>query len=241
MLPSRGGILVLRMQIARLLLGMSFFALVTAASAQVSRERQASLSPDDVLRLLLEGNARFVAARPRGFDDISARRAAAVSGQHPKAVILSCLDSRVPVEAVFDQGIGDIFVGRVAGNVEDSDQLGSMEFATKLAGAKLVMVLGHTSCGAVRGAIDDAKLGHLTGLLAKIRGAVKTTDGGFAAGERKGTNPKFVDAVAAENVRRTIASIRRQSPILSRLEKSGAIRIVGGMCDLASGKVTLLD
>lgn len=223
-------------KITALFVAVIVFAPVLAG-AQVTRERQASLEPAQVLAELMKGNARFAAGQSTA-QDITARRAATAKSQHPKAVILSCLDSRVPVEMVFDRGMGDIFVGRVAGNVEDNDQLGSMEFATKLAGAKLVMVLGHTSCGAVRGACDGAKMGHLTGVLAKIRPAVKAVED--ANGAPTSSNAAFVDKVAAENVRRTVANIRKHSPILAGLEKSGEINIVGAMYDLETGKVSLV-
>lgn len=218
--------------------------LVPIAGAQVTQKRQASLTPDEVLASLVQGNKRFVAgnaASPDVINNPAARRAATAQGQYPKAVILSCLDSRVPVETVFDMGIGDLFVGRVAGNIEDNDQLGSMEFATKLSGAKLVMVLGHTECGAVRGACDNARLGHLTGIMKKIRPAVDAAKKAAPAGmDTSSANPAFVNEAAAENVRRTINGIRHHSPILADLEKSGQIRIVGGMYDILSGRVSLL-
>ena len=151
-------------------------ALAAAAYAQTTKEEQSKLTPDKVLADLMDGNGRFVAGKT-GDPEIKKRITNSAGGQYPKAVILSCLDSRVPVELVFDQRIGDIFVGRVAGNIENEDQLGSMEFATKLSGAKLVFVLGHSACGAVKGACDGAKLGNLTALLAKIRPAVDAVDG----------------------------------------------------------------
>lgn len=227
------------MKPASLLLAASILLSFTFSHAQTTRERQAELTPDAVLESLMAGNARFVEGKPSE-PEITTRRAAVVQGQHPKAVILSCLDSRVPVELVFDMGIGDLFVGRVAGNVQDSDQLGSMEFATKLAGAKVVMVLGHSRCGAVVGAINKAELGHLTALLAKIRPAAEAVEG-FEPEERTAGNPEFVQATIEENVRQTVAGIREQSPVLAGLEKSGDIKIVGGLYDLETGKVTLLD
>lgn len=227
------------MKPASLLLAASILLSFTSSHAQTTRERQAELTPDAVLESLMAGNARFVEGKSSE-PEITTRRAAVVQGQHPKAVILSCLDSRVPVELVFDMGIGDLFVGRVAGNVQDSDQLGSMEFATKLAGAKLVMVLGHSRCGAVVGAINKAELGHLTALLAKIRPAAEAVEG-FEPEERTAGNPEFVQATIEENVRQTVAGIREQSPVLAGLEKSGDIKIVGGLYDLETGKVTLLD
>lgn len=227
------------MKTPRLLAILALVAATPALYSQVSAERQANLTPDKVLEALVKGNERFAAGKSSA-PDLTAQRAASVGSQHPKAVILSCLDSRVPVELVFDQGVGYIFVGRVAGNIEDTDQLGSMEFATKLSGAKLVMVLGHSRCGAVVGAINNAKLGNLTSLLAKIRPAVAATKG-FKDGERTGDNAAFVEAVTEENVRQTVANIRKKSRILADMEKSGEIKIVGAMYDLKSGKVTVLD
>jgi carbonic anhydrase len=213
-------------------------ALAAAANAQVTKEEQSALTPDKVLADLMDGNGRFVADKI-GDPEIKKRIANSADGQYPKAVILSCLDSRVPVELVFDQRIGDIFVGRVAGNIEDEDQLGSMEFATKLAGAKLVFVLGHSACGAVKGACDGAKLGNLTALLAKIRPAVDAVQG-FKPEERTSKNNEFVEKVIEQNVRQTMADIRKDSPVLAELESSGKIKIVGGIYDLHTGKVTLL-
>ncbi|MEM7144499.1 MAG: carbonic anhydrase family protein [Verrucomicrobiota bacterium] len=205
----------------------------------VTAEEQQHLTPDAVLADLLEGNKRFVAGKlsdPR----IPARIQAATQGQFPKAVILSCLDSRVPVEQVFDQGIGDIFVGRVAGNVASEDQLGSMEFATKVAGAKLVMVLGHEACGAVKGACDGVEMGNLTGLLEKIKPAVNAI-GGFAGEERSSENSAFVEQVVAQNVRQAMIDIRRQSRVLAELEQTGQIKIVGALYSLQDGSVELLQ
>lgn len=222
-----------------LLITISVLCFSTFASAQVSAERQKELTPDKVLESLMAGNARFAAGNSSA-PDIKSRIAATASAQFPKAVILSCLDSRVPVELVFDVGIGDIFVGRVAGNIEDTDQLGSMEFATKLSGAHLVMVLGHSRCGAVVGAINKAELGNLTSLLAKIKPAVAAVEG-FPADKRVAGNEAFVEAVTEENVRQTIANIRKKSPVLADLEKSGGIKIVGGIYDIETGKVEILD
>jgi carbonic anhydrase len=222
------------------LLIVTAFILTNAvvANAQVTKEEQSALTPDKVLTDLMAGNARFAAGKI-GDLEIKKRIAKSADGQYPKAVVLSCLDSRVPVELVFDQRIGDIFVGRVAGNVEDEDQLGSMEFATKLSGAKLVFVLGHSACGAIKGACDDAKLGNLTALLARIRPAVDAVQG-FQPEQRTSANKEFVEKVIEETVRQTIADIRKDSPVLAELESSGKIKIVGGIYDLHTGKVTLL-
>lgn len=200
---------------------------------------QKALTPDAVLEELMQGNTRYVGGKPTRFD-LSARIAKAAEGQYPKAYILSCVDSRVPVEQVFDQSIGDVFVGRVAGNIESAEQLGSIEFATKAAGAKLVLVLGHESCGAVKGACDHVEMGNLTGLLKQIEPAVKAVDG-YAEGERNSKNKKFVDEVTERNVALTVADIRKRSEVLAALEKEGKIRIVGAMYSMKDGKVTLLD
>ena len=202
-------------------------------------EKQKSITPDEVIAELMEGNKKYVAGKLTPID-INKQVQATSKGQFPKAVILSCLDSRVPVELVFDQGIGDIFVGRVAGNVENVDQLGSMEFATKLAGSKVVMVLGHTACGAVKGACDHAKLGNLTALLEKIDPAIKAVEGHEEKG-RNSKNLEFVNAVVHANVAQTVADIRKRSEVLNQMEKDGKIKIVGAVYDLATGKVTLLD
>ena len=202
-----------------------------------TKEEQTALSPDAVLAELLEGNARYVAGEPIE-RDLPKEIKASSGAQYPKAVILSCLDSRVPVEQVFDQGIGDIFVGRVAANIENEDQLGSMEFATKVAGAKLVLVLGHGSCGAVKGACDGVEMGNLTALLAKIKPAVDQTKG--FEGERTSKNDEFVARVIEENVRQTVADIRTRSEVLAGLEAQGAIKIVGAIYSLEDGTVSPL-
>lgn len=217
-------------------------ALPTTALADdlpVTAEEQRSMTPDAVLTALMEGNKRYVAGNLRD-PNIKARIKASSTGQFPKAVILSCLDSRVPVEDVFDVGIGDVFVGRVAGNVENVDQLGSMEFATAAAGSKLVMVLGHESCGAVKGACDGVQMGNLTALLDKIEPAVRAVDG-FEESERNSKNGEFVAKVVEQNVRNTVADIRKRSSVLAGLEKEGKIKIVGAIYSLQDGSVTLLD
>lgn len=232
------------MQKQYLTIGIALLATMSTSLAQdkplpVTSEQQQSFTPQEVLTRLKEGNARFVAGKTL-YPNVTARIAASSTGQFPKAVILGCLDSRVPVEDVFDQGIGDVFVGRVAGNIENVDQLGSMEFGTKLAGAKLVLVLGHSECGAVMGACDGAKMGHLTALLKKIQPAVDAVEG-FDADQRNSSNAEFVKKVTEQNVRQTIADIRKDSAILAGLEKSGDLKIVGAIYDLATGKVKFLD
>lgn len=202
----------------------------------LSKEQRDALSPDDVIDILREGNARFV-DNDLTERDHSAQIRAAVSGQHPKAAILSCVDSRVPVEDVFDRGIGDIFVGRVAGNFVNVDMLGSLEFACKVAGSKLIVVLGHEHCGAVKSAVDDVKLGNITAMLSKIRPAVESVD---YDGDRTSANPAFVHMVCEANVRHNVERIRRESPILKELKDGGAIKIVGATYDMDSGQVTFL-
>lgn len=211
--------------------------MATAPISEVlTQEERDALSPDDVLAILREGNERFV-NNDLTERDHSAQIRAAVSGQHPKAAILSCVDSRVPVEDVFDRGIGDVFVGRVAGNFVNEDMLGSLEFACKVAGAKLIVVLGHEHCGAVKSAIDDVKLGNITAMLSKIRPAVEAVD---YDGERTSGNEAFVHMVCEANVRHNVDRIRAESPILKELEDGGAIKVVGATYDMDTGEVTFL-
>ena len=195
---------------------------------------QAAVTPDAALTLLADGNARFVAGTPARRDYGDQIRATAAA-QYPFAVVLGCIDSRVPIETVFDQGIGDIFAARIAGNIVNTELLGSMEFACRLAGSKLVVVLGHTSCGAVKGAVSSARLGNLTQLVQKIDPAVEAIEG-----ERDVDNADYVDGIAEENVRMVIAEIRRDSSVLATMEQEGEIRIVGGMYDVSTGVVRFL-
>jgi carbonic anhydrase len=204
----------------------------------LTKEEQQRLSPDEVLALLREGNARFVSGDVTRRDHRAQVRHAAL-GQWPKAVVLSCLDSRIPVEDVFDCGIGDLFVARVAGNIVNTDILGSMEFACAASGAKIVYLLGHEHCGAVKGAIDGVKLGNLTALLETIAPAAHEVPG--FDGARTSSNEAFVQCVAEHNVRRMLKRIRQDSPTLRDLEAQGRIRIAGGMYDMGSGKVTPLE
>lgn len=211
-----------------------------AVQMPVTADEQKAMTPDSVLEDLMAGNQRFVAGETTPLN-IKENIEITNKGQYPKAVILSCIDSRVPVENVFDQGIGDIFVGRVAGNVENVDMLGSFEFATKLAGSKVVMVLGHEACGAVKGACDHAELGNLTELLDKIQPAVDAVKGDFPEDRQNSKNIDFVNKVVEENVRITVADIRKNSPILAEMEKAGEIKIVGAMYSLKTGEVTMVD
>lgn len=201
----------------------------------MTKEEQAKTSPDAVIKELEEGNERFKNGNYTARDHSKAITQA-VDGQYPKAYVLSCIDSRVPVEDVFDQGIGDLFVGRVAGNFVNTDQLGSMEYAAKVAGAKVIMVMGHQNCGAVKGAIDDVKLGNLTELLTKIKPAVSITNEAFK-GEKSSKNKEYVHDVSVNNVKNTIAEIRKKSPVLKELEDKGEIKIVGAFYSLQDGKM----
>jgi len=166
--------------------------------------------------------------------DYVAQKKASAAGQFPSAVILSCIDSRAPAEIVFNAGIGDFFNARIAGNIANNDLIGSLEFACAAAGAKVILVMGHTACGAIKGAIDNVELGSLTGLLDKIKPAIGATT---YSGERSSKNDAFVDAVAKTNVQQTINEIRKGSAVLSSLEKEGKLKIVGAMYHLNGGKV----
>lgn len=201
-----------------------------------TKETQEALSPDGAIALLKEGNARFVTKTMTERDLIKQVEQTA-SGQYPFATILSCIDSRVSAELVFDQGVGDIFSVRVAGNIVNEDLLGSMEFACKLAGTKVIVVLGHTACGAVKGACDDAKMGNLTLLLSRIRAAVDAVSEPPEPENRTSKNLTFVDAVAIKNVAITIGNIRQRSNVLREMEEFGEIKIVGAMYDISDGKV----
>ena len=204
--------------------------------ATMTKDWQTALTPQAVLALAKDGNARFVKDERVDRDYLHDVKMTA-AGQHPAAMILSCIDSRAPAEIILDAGIGAMFNARIAGNFVDADIAGSMEFACAVAGAKLVLVMGHTSCGAIKGAIDGAKLGNLTGLLAKLKPAVDAVTG---MEPRTGSNAAFVDAVAAANVRLTIENIRKISPVLAGLEKEGKIAFAGAMYHLDTGQVEFL-
>ncbi len=205
----------------------------------LTKEEQSKLQPVDVLKRLEQGNLDFTK------DNLTIRNTTervrkASLGQYPKAVILSCLDSRVPVEDVFHSGIGNLFVARVAGNIINDDILGSMEYACKVSGAKLVMVLGHEYCGAIKSAIDGVKLGNITTLLKKINPAVISAKAKFKS-EAVSSNPLFVEAVCDENVKLSIQEIRNRSTILREMESKGEILLVGGVYDMKSGKVEIFQ
>jgi carbonic anhydrase len=199
-----------------------------------TKEAQAAMTPGQVLTALRAGNARFVAGHPLA-RDLRAEVKATAAGQYPVAAVLSCIDSRQPIEVVLDQGIGDVFSARVAGNVLNDDILGSLEFACKVSGAKLIAVIGHSNCGAIKGAVDSVELGSLTGLLARIKPAIdKIPDDGQP---RNSKNHEFVEKVAEANVRLVMRQIRERSPILREMLDKGQIELVGGMYDLTTGEV----
>ena len=205
-----------------------------------TKETQDLMTPSLALDALKTGNDRFfkgnqVARNLNGQVDETS------GGQYPFATVLHCIDSRVSAEHVFDQGIGDLFSIRIAGNFVNEDILGSMEFACKIAGTKVLVVLGHTACGAIKGACDHARLGNLTALINKLEPAVEAVDSPAEADLRNSSNIDFVNVVAAKNVLMTIDNIRSQSPILKEMEADGAIKIVGGMYDIATGNVNFYE
>jgi len=200
----------------------------------LTKEQRAAMSPDAILAAMKDGNEQFRKGFKKARNYLSEAKASA-PGQYPAAVILSCIDSRAPAEIIMNLGIADTFNARVAGNIASDDMLGSMEFACKVAGAKVLLVMGHTACGAIKGAIDNVELGNLTGLLAKIKPAVLATK---YEGERSAKNYAFVDAVARKNVELTIQQIREKSSVLRDLEKAGTIKMSGAMYNLETAAVT---
>ncbi|QRM28499.1 carbonic anhydrase family protein [Microvirga sp. VF16] len=213
-------------------------SLAADACAVQTRERQAALNPDDALAELKAGNERFLSRNMRNCDLLDQVRATA-GGQYPFAVVIGCIDSRVPPELVFDQRIGDIFSARIAGNVTEDDVVGSAEFATKLAGAKLIVVLGHSECGAVKGAIDGAELGKLTHLLQRIKPAIAAN--GNAPGEHTSKNKEFVQQVATTNAKLAAQGLQEDSQVLRDLVAQGELKIVAAMHDVATGRITFME
>jgi len=205
-----------------------------------TKETQSKMTPESSLQNLREGNKRFQENVRLSRNLVQQVRETA-SGQYPYATVLSCIDSRVSSELIFDQGMGDLFSIRIAGNFVNEDILGSMEFACKLAGTKLVVVLGHTACGAVKGACDHARLGNLTTLINKIEPAVAAVSEPADESLRNSKNIDFVNQVAEKNVMMTIENIRNQSPILVEMEKNHEIKIIGGMYDISNGEVTFYN
>ncbi|MEO6176421.1 MAG: carbonic anhydrase family protein [Flavobacterium circumlabens] len=201
----------------------------------LTKEMQAAITPSKALELLKEGNQRFVSNLKINRNLLQQANETS-DGQHPFAVILSCIDSRTSAELIFDQGLGDVFSVRIAGNIINEDILGSMEFGCKVAGSKIIVVLGHTKCGAVKGACDHVEMGNLTALLTKIRPAVD--DETETKENRNSGNPVFVENVSVINVKRTVKSIMERSPILKEMIQNGEIGIVGGTHDITTGEVT---
>lgn len=208
--------------------------LAETAGAALTREAQAAITPAKALEMLKQGNERFVSGKAIERDYLAQVKQTS-KGQFPFAAVVSCLDSRIPPAIVFDRGIGDLFVARVAGNFVNDDILGSLEFATRLAGAKLIVVMGHTECGAVKGACDAAQLGLLTATLANINPAVKAVQGDYKP--RSSENAEFVQAVAEMNVLVTMQTLRNRSVVLREMIDKGEIRLVGAMYDVDSGMV----
>jgi len=204
----------------------------------LTKEMQEAITPSMALDLLKEGNKRFI-NNLKANRNLLQQANETSDGQHPFAIILSCIDSRTSAELIFDQGLGDIFSARVAGNIVNEDILGSMEFACKVAGSKIITVLGHTNCGAIKGACDHVEMGNLTNLLAKIRPAVdaETT----ITDNRDSSNNEFVDKVTLINVKRTMKNIIERSPILKEMIEQDEIMLIGGVHDIATGEVTFYE
>ena len=223
-----------------LALALSTFTLMSCQTAStMTKETQAATTPQQAYDKLQAGNARFVAGNT-AHRNLHKQVKETSKGQYPFATIVSCIDSRTSTELIFDQGIGDVFNARVAGNIVNPDILGSIEFASKAAGSKLIAVIGHTKCGAIKGACDNVELGNLTGLIDKIKPAVAAT-GTSKGEERSSKNCAFVDRVAETNVRKTVANIRNHSPILRQMEKDGQIKIVGGIYNIETCKVSFFN
>ena len=213
----------------------------TPIKSILTAEEQANMSPDEIIGRLKKGNENFVSNNLTRRDHSSQRREAMI-GQYPKAIVLSCVDSRVPVEDVFDLGIGDIFVARVAGNIENADIVGSMEFATAVAGSKVVIVMGHSACGAVKHAVDNTdaasmEMNSLQDLLNEIRPSVDATD---KMGEVSSKNTEFLNNVIHNNAKITVEDIRKRSPKMAALESEGKIKIVAAVYNMSTGKVDFI-
>ncbi len=215
---------------------------VKPVKSVLTAEEQANMTPNEIIERLKKGNENFVNNSLTQRDHSEQRRLSTI-GQYPKAIVLSCVDSRVPVEDVFDLGIGDIFVARVAGNIENRDIVGSMEFASAVAGSKLVVVMGHTACGAVKHAIDNTdaasmNMNALNDLLNEIKPSVELTE---KNGEVSSKNVEFTNSVITNNAIKTVDDIRKMSPVMASLEKEGKIKIVAAVYDMATGKVTFME
>src|SRR5580700_9532161 len=217
--------------------GSSLFLADRARADALTKELRDKLTPDQIIQAMKNGNKRFRMGERKERNYLREQKASA-KGQYPAAVLLSCIDSRAPAEVIMDLGLGAIFNCRVAGNVASEDILGSLEFACKLAGARVLLVMGHTACGAIKGAIDNVELGNLTGLLDRIKPAVQATS---YSGERSSKNYSFVDAVARTNVQMTVDSVRKNSAVLAELERNGTIKIVGAMYNLQTAALEFLS
>ncbi len=204
----------------------------------LTKELQSAITPSQALQLLKDGNRRFV-SNLKFNRNLLQQVNETSDGQHPFAVILSCIDSRTSAELIFDQGLGDIFSVRIAGNIINEDILGSMEFGCKVAGAKIIVVLGHTKCGAIKGACDHVEMGNLTHLLNKIQPAVEAEN--TVTADRNSKNGDFVEKVATINVKRTVDEIMKQSQVIAEMVSSGQITIVGGMYDVSTGEVEFYE
>jgi carbonic anhydrase len=204
----------------------------------LNKEMQTAISPSMAIEILKEGNKRFM-NNLKANRNLLEQANETSDGQHPFAVILSCIDSRTSAELIFDQGLGDVFSVRIAGNIVNEDILGSMEFACKVAGSKIIVVLGHSKCGAVKGACDHVEMGNLTALLSKIQPAV--FDEKSEIENRSSSNSEFVEKVASINVKRTVNAIMERSPILKEMIENGEIGIIGGMHNINNGEVTFYD
>lgn len=203
-----------------------------------TKEALVELSPDKALNYLKEGNERFVNNKKANVDLLHQVKEGS-TGQHPFAAILSCMDSRTSVELIFDQGIGDVFSIRIAGNIANEDIIGSLEYATKVVGSKLILVLGHTKCGAITGACDSVELGNITQLLHKVKPAIEKES--ETTNDRNGKNAQFVRNVTDLNVKVTIEKIMQDSPIIAELVKEGSVKIAGGVYDVETGRVNFFD
>jgi carbonic anhydrase len=228
-------------QFAKGFLAVTMISLMTNTFAEnkvMSAERQKAKTPQLVLERLKAGNQRFVEGKLKKHDFLEQSNITSTA-QYPVVVVLNCMDSRTPPEIIFDQGIGDIFAIRIAGNIQNNDVLGSMEFGTKLSGAKLIAVIGHTRCGAILGACQHAKLGHLTQLLAKIQPAIDQYVKNKTPLDCD--NPEVINTIAKNNVLLVIKQIQAESPVINKLVKEGKIGIIGGIQDLSTGKVTFFE
>ena len=238
MLPATAKTIVFTLAAALTAFTAPGVVLADTAGAALTREAQTAITPTKALEMLKQGNERFVSGKSIERDYLAQVKQTS-KGQFPFAAVVSCLDSRIPPAIVFDRGIGDLFVARVAGNFVNDDILGSLEFATRLAGAKLIVVMGHTECGAVKGACDAAQLGLLTATLANINPAVKAVKGDYTP--RSSKNAEFVQAVAEMNVQLTMQTLRDRSVVLREMIDKGEIGLVGAMYDVSSGKVIFYE